>query len=122
MHIQLKPLQQNEKETFIRNIQIAFKKAVVEQFGPFDEEVIPRDHVIRSFEAEGAESSNILLDGEVVGGTVLAIHPDTKRKRAQYFIFQANRRARGAPALQYRWPLRGKCHVLHPGCPRAPHF
>ena len=41
MNIQLTPLQEHEKETFIRNIQIAFKKAVVEQFGPFDEEIIP---------------------------------------------------------------------------------
>ena len=83
MNIKLIPLQEHEKETFIRNIQIAFKKAVVEQFGPFDEEIIPRDHVIRSFEAEGAESYNIVLDGEVVGGTVLAIHPDTNRNELQ---------------------------------------
>ena len=41
MNIKLIPLQEHEKETFIRNIQIAFKKAVVEQFGPFDEEIIP---------------------------------------------------------------------------------
>ena len=47
MNIKLIPLQEHEKENFIRNIQIAFKKAVVEQFGPFDEEIIPRDHVIR---------------------------------------------------------------------------
>ena len=30
-------MQEHEKETFIRNIQIAFKKAVVAQFGPFDD-------------------------------------------------------------------------------------
>ena len=60
MNIKLVPLQEQEKETFIRNIQIAFKKAVVEQFGPFDGEIIPRDHVIRSFEAEGAESHSDL--------------------------------------------------------------
>ena len=60
MNIKLVPLQEHEKETFIRNIQIAFKKAVVEQFGPFDGEIIPRDHVIRSFEAEG------LLRGDLV--------------------------------------------------------
>ena len=63
MNIKLIPLQEHEKETFIRNIQIAFKKAVVEQFGPFDEEIIPRDHVIRSFEAEGAEQ---LLLGHIL--------------------------------------------------------
>ena len=67
MNVKLIPLQEHEKESFIRNIQIAFKKAVIEQFGPCEEEIIPRDHVIRSFEAEGAESYNIVLDGEVVG-------------------------------------------------------
>ena len=36
MNIKLIPLQEHEKENFIRNIQIAFKKAVVEQFGPFN--------------------------------------------------------------------------------------
>ena len=65
MNIKLIPLQEHEKETFIRNISTAFLKAAVEQFDPFDEEIIPRDHVIHSFEAEGAESYNILLGGAV---------------------------------------------------------
>lgn len=85
MTVTLVPLQEHEKETFIRNIQVAFKKTVVEQFGPFDEEIIPRDHVTRSFDADGAESYNILMDGKVVGGTVLAIHPDTNRNELQLF-------------------------------------
>ena len=95
MNIKLVPLQEHEKETFIRNIQIAFKKAVVEQFGPFDEEIIPRDHVIRSFEAEGAESYTIVLDGEVVGGTVLAIHPDTKRNELQLLFVNVDCHSKG---------------------------
>ena len=95
MNIKLIPLKEHEKETFIRNIQIAFKKAVVEQFGPFDEEIIPRDHVIRSFEAEGAESYNIVLDGEVVGGTVLAIHPDTNRNELQLLFVNVDCHSKG---------------------------
>ena len=75
MNIKLIPLQEHEKETFIHNIQIAFKKAVVEQFGPFDEEIIPRDHVIRSFEAEGAESYNIVLDGDIDLGDLGNLFP-----------------------------------------------
>ena len=95
MNIKLVPLQEHEKETFIRNIQIAFKKAVVEQFGPFDGEIIPRDHVIRSFEAEGAESYNIVLDGEIVGGTVLAIHPDTNRNELQLLFVNVDCHSKG---------------------------
>ena len=95
MNVKLIPLQEHEKETFIRNIQIAFKKAVVEQFGPFDDEVIPRDHVISSFEAEGAESYNIVLDGQVVGGTVLAIHPETHRNELQLLFVNVDCHSKG---------------------------
>ena len=95
MNIQLMPLREQEKETFIRNIQIAFKKAVVEHFGPFDGEIIPRDHVIRSFEAEGAESYHIVLDGEIVGGTVLAIHPETNRNELQLLFVHVDRHSKG---------------------------
>ena len=71
MDIVLTPLQERDKEKFIKKIQIAFKKAVVEQFGDFDGQIIPREHIIRSFKAEGAESYNIVLDGKVVGGAVI---------------------------------------------------
>ena len=95
MHIQLTPLQEHEKETFIRNIQIAFKKAVVEQFGPFEGEIIPRSDVIRSFEADGAESYNIVLDGNVVGGTVLAIHPETNHNELQLLFVNVDCHSKG---------------------------
>ena len=49
MDIVLTPLQERDKEKFIKKIQIAFKKAVVEQFGDFGGQIIPREHIIRSF-------------------------------------------------------------------------
>lgn len=95
MTVTLVPLQEHEKETFIRNIQVAFKKTVVEQFGPFDEEIIPRDHVTRSFDADGAESYNILMDGKVVGGTVLAIYPDTNQNELQLLFVNIDCHSKG---------------------------
>ena len=95
MTVTLVPLQEHEKETFIQNIQVAFKKTVVEQFGPFDEEIIPRDHVTRSFDADGAESYNILMDGKVVGGTVLAIYPDTNQNELQLLFVNIDCHSKG---------------------------
>ena len=109
MSVQLVTLQEKDKESFIRNIQIAFKKAVVEQFGPFDGEIIPRDHVIRSFEAEGAESYNIVCDGEVVGGAVLAIHPETKRNALQLLYIDVNCHSKGIGTAAWQ-----AIEVLHP--------
>lgn len=95
MRVNLTPLQEQDKEAFIRNIQIAFKKAVVEQFGPMEEEIIPRDHVIRAFEETGAESYNIVLDGQVVGGTVLTIHPETNRNELALLYVNMDCHSRG---------------------------
>ena len=95
MNVKLVPLQEQEKETFIRNNQIAFKKAVVEQFGPFEEEIIPREDILRSFGAEGAESYKIVLDGKMVGGTVLAIHPDTNRNELQLLFVNVDCHSKG---------------------------
>ena len=108
MSVQLVPLQEKDKESFIRNIQIVFKKVVVEQFGPFDGEIIPRDHVIRSFEAEGAESYNIVQDGEVVGGTVLTIHPETKRNELQLLYVDVNCHSKGVGTAA--WQAIEKMH------------
>ena len=95
MNIQLLPLQEHEKETFIRNIQIAFKKAVVEQFGPCDEEIIPREDILQAFQAEGAESYTITLDGHTVGGVVLAIHPQTHHNQLQLLFVNVDCHNRG---------------------------
>lgn len=95
MNVKLVPLQEQDKETFIRDIQIAFRKAVVEQFGPFEGEIIPRDHVTRAFEAVGAESYNIVLDGRVVGGTVLTIHPETNRNELALLFVQVDCHSKG---------------------------
>ena len=95
MNVRLIPLQEQGKENFIRNIQIAFKKAVVEQFGPFDGEIIPRDHVTHAFEAEGAESYNIVLEGDVVGGMVVTIHPETNRNELALLFVNVDCHSKG---------------------------
>ena len=59
-----------DKENFIVNIQAAFKKAVVEEYGDDGKEVIPREDVEKSFAEEGAKVFDIVSGGEIVGGTV----------------------------------------------------
>ena len=95
MDIVLTPLQERDKEKFIKKIQIAFKKAVVEQFGDFGGQIIPREHIIRSFKAEGAESYNIVLDGKVVGGAVIVIHPETNRNSLDLLFVDVNCHSKG---------------------------
>ncbi len=75
--IQLIPLKEKETETFITNIQVAFRKAVIEEFGDDGTEVIPREEVIAAFQENGAESYNIVYRSQVVGGAILVINQET---------------------------------------------
>lgn len=79
MTIELIPTRDDEREKFIVDIQAAFRKAVVEEFGDDGKEVIPREDVENSFNENGAQTFNIVRDGEIVGGTVLKIDRETNR-------------------------------------------
>ena len=63
-----------DKENFIVNIQAAFKKAVVEEYGDDGKEVIPRRDVEKTFATKGAEVLDIISDGKIIGGAVVIIN------------------------------------------------
>ena len=84
--IKLVPTRDDERENFIVNIQAAFKKAVVEEFGDDGKEVIPREDVEKSFAATGAEIYNIVSDGKIVGGAVVVIRPDNHNELSLLFV------------------------------------
>ena len=86
MKIELKPLAETDRENFIAEIQRAFKVAAVEEFGDTDDEIIPREDVVECFDADGAESYNILRDGENVGGAVIKISADNRNELLLFFI------------------------------------
>ena len=86
MEIELVPLTEDGKENFITEIQAAFKKGFVEEFGDDGKEVLPREDVINSFNAEGAESYNIVHDGKIVGGAILKIFPTNKNELMLFYV------------------------------------
>ena len=75
-----------DRENFILNIQAAFKKAVVEEFGDDGREVIPREDVEKSFAAEGAKIFDIVDDGKIVGGAVVVIRPSKRNELSLLFV------------------------------------
>ena len=84
--IELVPTRNYERENFIKNIQAAFKKAVVEEYGDDGKEVIPREDVEKSFAEEGAEALNIVNNGKVVGGAVVVIRPNNHNELTLFYI------------------------------------
>lgn len=75
-----------DKENFIVNIQAAFKKAVVEEYGDDGKEVIPREDVEKSFAEDGAEILDIISDGKIVGGVVVVIRPNNHNELLLFYV------------------------------------
>ena len=95
MNISLVNTKESEKESFITNIQAAFKKAFVDEFGETEGEIIPREDVIKSFNAAGAVIYNIIHEGEIVGGIVVNINEKTNRNELSLFFVNTNCHSKG---------------------------
>ena len=78
--IKLMPLQQNDKEQFIRDNQEAFRYGAIEEFGMrynrFEEdgEIISRKTIEQSI--DDGEAYRIVQDGQKVGGVVIKVNGD----------------------------------------------
>lgn len=86
---------ESEKEQFIHNIQAAFKKSFVNEFGQTDEEIIPREVVIKSFNAPGAVTYNIIQENKIVGGIVVVINEETNRNELSLFFVNTDCHSKG---------------------------
>ena len=77
--VSLVPLEQSDREQFIRDNQEAFKYGATEEFGMRDNhfeeegEIISRDTIEQSIDGENAEAYRIMLGEEKVGGVVISV-------------------------------------------------
>lgn len=81
--IALESLKDDDREQFIRDNQEAFKYGATQEFGMRDDhldgegEIIGREAIESSIDAEGAETYRIICDGKKVGGVVICIDNET---------------------------------------------
>lgn len=100
--IALVPISENEREKFIKDLQVAFTVAVEEEFGESEDEVIPREDIEKSMDATGAETYHIVADGEIVGGTVLVIEPKTNHNSLDLLFINPSSHSHGLGAASWK--------------------
>lgn len=66
-----------DKNIFINEVQEAFQKAYIKEFGKFEKTILPVTDIDESFETKGAEAYTAEIDGVRVGGTIIAIDKKT---------------------------------------------
>ncbi|MDQ7096622.1 GNAT family N-acetyltransferase [Desulfosporosinus sp. PR] len=107
--ISLVPINENERANFINALQAAFTVAVVKEFGESAGEVIPKEDIEKSMDAPGAETYHIVLDGQIVGGTVIVIHPSTQHNSLDLLFVNPNGHGRGVGLAAWK-----SIEQLHP--------
>lgn len=93
--IEMRPLQEDEVDLFVKEIQIAFDQAVIEKYGTQKDTVIPREDVERSLHGKNAEAFRVFADGEGVGGVVVSINKETQHNALELLYVNPDCHSRG---------------------------
>ena len=100
-NITLFPLEQDDREQFIKDAQDSFKYGATEEFGMrdnhFDKEgqVISRKHIEQSLDAENADTYRIILDNKKVGGVILKIDKEKKSGELELLFVNSDEHSKG---------------------------
>lgn len=95
MTVELVPNRFDERETFIANLQAAFRRA--DGTDKFHGEDLPR-----FFDRTNAVLLNVLADKNLVGGAVLILNYATQRNKLSLFFVNAEWRNRGIGLAAWR--------------------
>lgn len=95
MTVELVPTRFDERETFIANLQAAFRRA--DGTDKFHGEDLPR-----FFDRTNAVLLNVLADKNLVGGAVLILNYATQRNKLSLFFVNAEWRNRGIGLAAWR--------------------
>lgn len=95
MTVELIPTQLDERETFIANLQAAFRRA--DGSDKFRNEDLPR-----FFDRTNATLLNILADKQLVGGVVLILNHETQRNKLSLFFVDADCQNKGIGLAAWR--------------------
>lgn len=107
--ISLVPISKSDRAKFIDDLQVAFTVAAVKEFGESAGEVIPKEDIEKSMDAPGAETYHIMLEGQIVGGTVIVIRPTTRHNSLDLLFVNPNGHSRGVGLATWR-----SIEQLHP--------
>ena len=104
--VRLIPLEESDREQFIKDNQEAFNYGALEEFGRRDDhfeedgQIISRATIESSIDGENAETYRIMRDGEKVGGAVLKI--EGKEGKLELFFVSPRFHSQGVGYAAWR--------------------
>lgn len=95
MELFLRPVEDRDLEQYMAWMQQAFQSGFESVFGKTQAEVLPKQDILRSLNAQGSAAYQAVVDGEPVGGVVVVIHPDTGHNHLDLLFVRDGVQARG---------------------------
>lgn len=78
MNLELILMSENDSAEFKKNVQCAFQKGFEDVFGKCEETILPEKDIDQSLNGKGSVAYKAVLDGETVGGVIVAIDTETQ--------------------------------------------
>mgnify|MGYP001517714568 FL=1 len=78
MNLELILMSENDIAEFKNNVQCAFQKGFEDVFSKCEETILPEKDIDQSLNGKGSVAYKAVLDGETVGGVIVAIDAETQ--------------------------------------------
>ena len=88
MNLELILMSENDIAEFKKNVQCAFQKGFEDVFGKCEETILPEKDIDQSLNGKGSVVYKAVLDGETVGGVIVAI--DTEMQHNHLDLLYVN--------------------------------
>lgn len=95
MNLELVLLSEDDIVEFKKNIQYAFQKGFEDVFGKCEETVLPERDIDQSLNGKGAAAYKAVLNGETVGGAVVAIDTETQHNHLDLLYVKSGTQGKG---------------------------
>ena len=95
MKIELISMSQSDILEFKKNIQYAFQKGFEDVFGKCEETILPEKDIDQSLNGKGAAAYKAVLNGETVGGVIVAIDTESQHNHLDLLYVKGGTQGKG---------------------------
>ncbi|TGY04972.1 MULTISPECIES: GNAT family N-acetyltransferase [Muribaculaceae] len=91
----LEILSASDKDIFMAEAQAAFQKGFEDYYGKTDDFVLPLSDIVSSFDCKGSIAYKAILDGEMMGGAIIVIKPESAYGHLDLLYVKTETQSRG---------------------------
>jgi len=95
MELKLLPVSQEDLAVYKHDMQEAFQKGAAEEFSDLNVQILPEEDIDQSLNTKGAIALKAMVDGEMLGGAIVAIDEKTQCNHLDFLYVKYGTQSRG---------------------------